>query len=183
MRGAYIHNENLIIVFIACTLTMLCAYTSDKYVERGYHAVVCCLIGMIGYIMLATLQDHSNAVLYGASIVAACGIFPVLSLTVAWNSNNQGGHFKRAVAIAFVAGMANCGGIIGAQIYRADDAPKYIRGHTICVAMMGGACILSILTKMGLARENKKRDTMTPQEHAAACEGKDLCDKVCSLKT
>lgn len=182
MCGAsiYTHNENLIIGAIACTMTMLCAYTSDKYVERGYHAVVSCLVGMIGYIMLATLQDHNNAVLYVASIIAACGIFPVLSLTVAWNSNNQGGHTKRAVAIAFVSGMANCGGIIGAQIYRAEDAPEYIHGHIICAAMMGAACVLSFLTKMALARENKKRDTMTPQEHAAACEGKDLCDKVCS---
>ena len=157
---------------------MICAYTSDKYVERGYHCAACCLIGMVGYIMLSTLQNHENAILYGASIIAASGVFPVLSLTAAWNSNNHGGHTKRAVAIAVVSGMANCGGIIAGQVYRADDAPKYIRGHTICVAMMGAACVLSFLTKMAFARENKKRDTMTQQEHTAACEGNELCDKV-----
>ncbi|KAI7881293.1 MFS general substrate transporter [Lichtheimia hyalospora FSU 10163] len=163
---------------VACTLTMICAYTSDKYVERGYHCAGCCLIGMVGYVMLSTLQNHDNAILYGASIIAASGVFPVLSLTAAWNSNNHGGRVKRAVAIAVVSGMANCGGIIAGQVYRADDAPKYIRGHTICVAMMGAACVLSFLTKMALARENKKRDTMTQQEHAAACEGNELCDQV-----
>lgn len=176
----YIHNEkSSLLLFLACTVTMICAYTSDKYVERGYHCTGCCLIATIGYIMLATLQDHDNSVLYVASVIAASGIFPVLSLTVAWNSNNHGGHVKRAVAIAFVSGMANCGGIIGSQIYRAEDAPKYIKGHTICVAMMAAACVLSFSTKMALARENKKRDMMTPQEHAVACEGNELCDKVC----
>lgn len=81
-------------------LTVITAYTSDKFLERGFHLTVISLIGMIGYILLATLGEDVPVVgHYIAAIIVGCGIFP-MSINTAWMNNNQGGRTKRAVVIA-----------------------------------------------------------------------------------
>ncbi|CDH55530.1 mfs general substrate transporter [Lichtheimia corymbifera JMRC:FSU:9682] len=161
---------------VGFVLTVITAYTSDKFLERGFHLTAISLVGMIGYILLATLGEDVPVVgHYIAAIIVGCGIFP-LSINTAWMNNNQGGRTKRAVVIAVFTMMANLGGVIGGQLYRADDAPRYIRGHTICAVFMGVTCLLILGTKWGLYRENKRRDAMTHEEYMAACQGTDLCD-------
>jgi hypothetical protein len=74
------------------------------------------------------------------------------------------------------------GGAIGGQVYRSDDAPYYSRGHEICMGLMCGAWVLSLLFKYLLERENKRRENLTPEEHAQEASGEDLCDMV-SIRT
>lgn len=115
-----------------------------------------CGIGILGYIFL--LSTTQVGIRYTGSILVACGIYPIIPLTLSWVSNNQLGHTKRGVAIAMTSMIAQCFSMLGTQIYRTEDGPRYIKGHTICVVFLClagfSACILRYL----LVRENEKRD-------------------------
>lgn len=70
------------------------------------------------------------------------------------------------------------GGALGGQVYRANDAPQYIRAHSACAALMFCQIIIILVYKYLLIRINRKRDNMTPEEYRKACEGDELCDLV-----
>lgn len=70
------------------------------------------------------------------------------------------------------------GGALGGQVYRANDAPQYIRAHSACAALMFCQIVIILVYKYLLIRINRKRDNMTPEEYRKACEGDELCDLV-----
>lgn len=131
---------------------------------------------MVGYILLVTLKDKGPVALYVSTCITATGVFGQIPAMLSWFSNNIGGHTKRGVATAIIVSLGNIGGAIGGQVYRADDGPHYIRGHTICACLMAGAVVIALIFKYLLHRINKKRDNLSPEEYAAACKGEDLCD-------
>jgi len=51
------------------------------------------------------------------------GIFPLVPLCAAWNSNNIGGSLKRGVGIAMQFGFGNLGGVVSSFVYLSKDAP------------------------------------------------------------
>lgn len=85
-------------------------------------------------------------------------------------SNNFAGRTKRAIATAFIAAGGNIGGAIAGQIYRANDAPQYIRAHSVCAAFLCCHVILVLLLKYMLHRINKQRDNMSIDKYDAACK-------------
>lgn len=74
--------------------------------------------------------------------------------------------------------IGNLGGLISGQVYRADDAPQYLRGHRTCLGLMLGGATIALILKYCLYRINKKRDNLTEEEYQKACQGEDLCDNV-----
>lgn len=151
---------------------------ADRKGERGLHIAVPGFFGMIGYILLIVLKDSGPVAMYIAACITTVGVFAQIPAMLSWFSNNIGGHTKRSVATAICVMIGNIGGAIGGQVYRADDAPYYTRGHEICVGLMAGVVVLSCLFKYLLHRINKKRDNMTLEEYQEACQGEDLCDMV-----
>ena len=45
--------------------------------------------------------------------------------------NNAVGHYKRGVGIAMQLMFGNIAGIISSNVYRTEDAPRYIHGREI----------------------------------------------------
>ncbi|SAM04889.1 hypothetical protein [Absidia glauca] len=161
---------------IACFFTIIIALHADKKRERGYHIAAPAFVGMIGYMLLVVLKDRGPSVMFVAAIITTTGVFAHIPAMLSWFTNNIGGHTKRGVASAFIISIGNVGGAIGGQVYRSDDAPYYSRGHEICMGLMCGAWVLSLLFKYLLERENKRRENLTPEERAQEASGEDLCD-------
>ncbi|CAO3594270.1 unnamed protein product [Absidia cylindrospora] len=161
---------------IACVFTIAIALHADKKRERGYHIAAPAFVGMIGYLLLVVLKDKGAVAMFIAAIITTTGVFAHIPAMLSWFTNNIGGHTKRGVASAFIISIGNVGGAIGGQIYRADDAPYYSRGHEICLGLMAGAWILSLLFKYLLEKENKRRDNLTPEQREIEASGEDLCD-------
>ncbi len=67
---------------------------------------------------------------------------------------------KRATSLAFIISIGNCGGIISGQIYRSQDAPNFILGHSINLAFHTLAIICTIILIIGLHLENQRRDRL-----------------------
>lgn len=98
------------------------------------------IISTIAYIILILVD--SNGVKYFAIIIAIGGLSPCTSICISFLSCNVSPHVKRATALAFILSMCNTGGVIGGQIYRAQDEPRFIFGHSINVV----CCIMSLIT-------------------------------------
>jgi MFS family permease len=95
--------------FVCCLLT---SYSSSRKNEHGFHLMFCLSIALVGFILMLTLIDQGKTVLYVGISIACCGIFSAYPISISWLTNNVGGHTKRSIAIGFVVGIGQIGGVI-----------------------------------------------------------------------
>ncbi len=142
---------------VACVVTVLVGWIADRTNQRGLCNMAVAPIGIIGFALL--LGTDSVNVRYGATFLAAIGIYPCISNTITWVSNNIEGVYKRGLVMGMVIGWGNLNGIVSSNIYRTDkDAPRFVPGHSVVLGYMviclfGGSLALHLLLK----RENKLR--------------------------
>jgi MFS family permease len=138
--------------------TMATAYFSDRFARRAVFIVFWLIITIIGFIILIVVEDLSAK--YFAVFLAAGGISPCIATCITFISGNISPHTKRATALAFMLSVGNSGGAISGQIYRSQDAPRYILGHAINL----GFCVMALITVsilfIGLGLENRRRDRL-----------------------
>ena len=104
------------------------------------------------------LAGTSPHVQYAGTFLGALGIYPCISNTISWVSNNTEGVYKRGVTLGFVIGWGNLNGVVSSNIYQRKDKPLYRKGHGVVLAYLvlfltGGSTLLHLL----LGRENAKR--------------------------
>ena len=105
----------------------------------------------------------------------------VSTCVISWLVCNMAGRAKRSTATAILVTCGNVSGALSGQIYRASDAPQYIKGHTASLALISCAGIASIILKIVLRKENARRDNMSIEERLDIFAKKDpnkLGDKV-----
>ncbi|GKU02214.1 major facilitator superfamily transporter [Fusarium langsethiae] len=153
---------------VACLFTIGGGFAADKHGQRGLYMIGFCIVAIVGFIILATVEAHGAK--YFAAFLITCGIYPNVPQGVAWNGNNIGGSLKRGVGIAMHVGFGNLGGAVSGFVYRKDDAPNYRSGHWTLVATTTMSCILSIFMTIYLRRENARRDQThkAPHEYTRA---------------
>jgi hypothetical protein len=140
----------------AAALTVAVGWIADRTKLRGICNMAVSLIGCIGFAMLlATTNPH---VQYAATFLGAMGIYPTVSNTLTWASNNVEGSLKRGVMVGVVVGWGNMNGVVSSNIYNKWEAPHYRTGHGIVLAYMflflfGGTLFMHVMLK----RENKLR--------------------------
>ena len=54
--------------------------------------------------------------------------------------------------------IGNLGAVIGTQLYRSNDGPRYVLGHSFALGYLLANCIVASILWLVLARENKRRD-------------------------
>ncbi|KAK3821821.1 MAG: hypothetical protein J3Q66DRAFT_427707 [Benniella sp.] len=62
---------------------------------------------------------------YLAVILALCGMVPTGAVLTSWLTNNVIGHTKRATSLAMVVSSGALASMLGTQVYRAENAPRY----------------------------------------------------------
>ncbi|CAF3297553.1 unnamed protein product [Rotaria socialis] len=138
--------------------TMTTAYFSDKYARRGIFIMFWSIISIISYIIL--LLTENFVLKYFAIFIAVGSLTPSTAICISFLSCNISPHIKRATALAFMLSMCNVGGVIGGQIYRYQDAPRFIMGHSVNLV----CCVLSFATATilvaALYLENQRRDRL-----------------------
>ncbi|KAF9429599.1 hypothetical protein BGZ94_010187 [Podila epigama] len=165
----------IFVIAFLCTIAM--AISSDRFKERGFHFAGPMFVSALGYVYLILSRDASVHVRYVGLIIATLGTFSSLPAMMAWFSTNIGGHTKRAAGTAIIVLIGNLGGVIGGQIYDEKDAVHgYIRGHTICAIVCLAACLLILMHKTALSRENQRRERLSPEQFLEESRGENLCD-------
>jgi len=140
----------------ACIITCGVGFLADRWGRRGYFNVGFLCLGAIGYIIL--VASKNAALSYFAVYMATCGIYPVISNTISWVSNNVEGSYKRSVSLAMVIGFGNLNGAVSSNVYRARDKPWYPLGHGLVLMYIGIGIIASTSFIILLKRENSARD-------------------------
>jgi MFS family permease len=139
----------------AAVLTVVVAFLSDRLKWRGPFILICLPLAIIGYIIAITAE--TNKARYIAVFFMAAGAYPSAPSILSILPNNSSGHYKRAATTALQLAIANAGGFVATFAYTADQAPKYIRGHTIALAFVCLAWVLVAANVVYCKWENKAR--------------------------
>lgn len=141
---------------VAAAMTVVIGYVADKTKLRGICNLVISAIGCVGFAML--LATTNPQVQYAGTFLGAMGIYPTVSNTLTWASNNVEGSLKRGVMVGVVVGWGNMNGVVSSNIYDPKEKPHYRTGHGIVLAYMalflfGGTLFMHVALK----RENRLR--------------------------
>ncbi|KAG0263535.1 hypothetical protein DFQ27_001695 [Actinomortierella ambigua] len=133
-------------------VTFAVALIVDRTQQRAYMMLGLALVTISGYSCeLATPNAYASFIIYAGQ--SAMG--PVAT---SWLTTNVGGYAKRAIAVAMFQLAASLAGILGSQIYQANDAPRYRVGHGVNISMLVALMACTILQRWRLRRENHRRD-------------------------
>jgi len=145
--------------------TLGVAILSERLHKRAIFIIGSAFFAVIGYIILLANTDPiaRPGVSYAGTFFAAGGIFPATALSLSWPAINVSGQTKRAVANAMQISIGNLGAVLGTQLYRQNDGPRYIVGHSFALAYLVGNAAVSATLYFVLKRENKRRDAITPE--------------------
>ncbi|KAJ3473540.1 hypothetical protein NLG97_g10254 [Lecanicillium saksenae] len=112
---------------------------------------------MVGYAIL--LSDVPSGVHYFACFLVAAGLYIVVGLPLAWLPNNSPRYGKRTTATGMQLTIGNASGIMSSFIYPIRDAPRYIRGHAVTLAMVATGTLIYGVLWAWYRRENERRAT------------------------
>ncbi|KAF8507520.1 MFS general substrate transporter [Hysterangium stoloniferum] len=140
----------------ATTLTLTWGYYSDK-VGRRYPFILMGLCMLtIGFAI--QISDAHRGAKYFGTFFCVAGSYAAFPGVVAWLGNNLSGQYKRGVGMAVQIGIGNFAGAIASNIFRTQDAPRYILGHGIELMFIGIGFISLFLAVLIYTRINAQRD-------------------------
>jgi hypothetical protein len=169
---------------VAAIFTVFISYVADRTRQRGLCNIFVSAFGIVGFVMLISVK--SPGVRYAGTFLGAMGIYPAISNTITWASNNtegmnarscapfsdifallkaaltnlhiRTGVYKRGFTLGLVIGYGNIQGVVSSNIYRGSDAPNFYPGHgTVIAYLVLFQLCGSIVQYLLLRRENSKR--------------------------
>lgn len=140
--------------------TLGTAIISERVGRRAPFIIGSALFGIIGYAILLGNSDpvRRPGVSYVGTFFAAGGIFPAVALVLSWPAINVSGQTKRAVSNAMQISIGNLGAVLGTQLYRANDGPRYIVGHAFALGYLALTMVVAGTLWFILKRENERRE-------------------------
>ncbi|KAF2711769.1 MFS general substrate transporter [Pleomassaria siparia CBS 279.74] len=132
------------------------AYAGDKYHMRSPVVIANSILTLIGLPMIGF--SDSVAVRYVGVFLMTSGAHTMVPCVLTWQANNIRGQWKRAVCSAVLVGGGNFGGIIGAVIFRTQDAPHYVPGVTACIVAAVLIIVLTLMMDLKFIRANRRVD-------------------------
>ncbi|CAO3630814.1 unnamed protein product [Mucor hiemalis] len=142
--------------YVGAVFVMIAAaYSSDRKRDRAFHAIAGASVCLIGYIILNVCIERPA--LYAGVCIAVAGIFVINPIVNAWLTSNIAPDMKKSVATAMAVSANNSAGLLGSNIYRHSDAPRYLRGHRINLAFISIFILLTLLQRFLLNRANEQK--------------------------
>ncbi|CCH44348.1 putative membrane protein [Wickerhamomyces ciferrii] len=156
---------------IICILmgTYICAY----YGHRTLIFISMIIPSIIGYIVLISSRDQIGNLL---SIYLLSPGSCVITLIYSWNNTNTAGYTKRVgrncmTMIAFAVGC-----LIGPQLFRESDYPRYIPAKITLLVTMVVSIFLVLVVALISRFENKKKDKISSKELDSLPENYEFLD-------
>ena len=131
-------------------------YISDRIDVRGMWIVGVTIVGAIGYLMLALIENNDTR--YGAVWLVVISLFAFIPLTYSWLIANSIGETKKGLALIIFATVGQVGPLLGTRLFPAKEAPYYKRGMFVSAGMLLGASLVTAITLVALWRINHRKD-------------------------
>ncbi|OJT03637.1 High-affinity nicotinic acid transporter [Trametes pubescens] len=129
---------------------------SDIHQKRSPSILAGLLFCLVGFAINAA--DTPIGVRYFGTFLVVTGGYAGFPGNVSWMGNNTVGHYRRAIAIGMQVMFANAGGAIASNIYRVQDAPRYLLGHAVELGFVGMGLTLLPIMVFTYSRANAQRD-------------------------
>ncbi|GAA6038163.1 hypothetical protein JCM8097_005772 [Rhodosporidiobolus ruineniae] len=157
----------VISIFNLITLTLL----SEAVNNRTWVSMIENWWFLIFYIPLVVLKDPISPWVWFALATLVLGYPYSHAIQVAWASRNAGSVRTRTVSASVYNMFVQVSGIIGANIYQANDAPRYVKGNTILLGIIALNLVVVypgtfFYYKWRNAQKAKVWDKMTTEEKA-----------------
>ena len=141
----------------AAGMMLLGAWASDFLKHRFGFIAFGASLTTIGYGMLLNQEGHSRDYKFGAVFLVFGGAYMITPMALAWMQNNLSGHWKRAFGSSIQVTIGNFAGIIGSNVFLANESPHYTTGYSTALATMWLAVVCAAIMAFFMWRENKKR--------------------------
>ncbi|KAL4072326.1 MFS general substrate transporter [Scleroderma citrinum] len=138
------------------------AYFSDRKKLRSPFIFAAQLISLIGYII--NITNASSGVKYFGTFWCVAGSYTAATGPIIWAANNLEGKYKRAVGMALVITMGNFGGAIASNIFRTQDAPRYLLGFGIEIMFITMGMLIVPIVALTYKRLNARKDELEQQK-------------------
>ncbi|KAK9899166.1 MFS general substrate transporter [Cystobasidium minutum MCA 4210] len=156
---------------VACVVTVIVAYVSDRLWLRGPVILVMLPIAIAGYAMISTVD--TNSARYGALFLMATGMYSTVPAILVWLTGNSAGHYKRATVSALQLAIANCGGFVAAWIYPTTERPAYRKSHHIILGLLCYAWLAFALNLVFVRWVNKRKQDGAYDKFAGSGDDRD----------
>jgi MFS family permease len=145
--------------------TIAVAVLSERLGKRAVFIASSAIFAAIGYSILLGNADPvaRPGVSYAAVFFAAGGIYPATALVLSWPTINVSGQTKRATATAMQISIGNLGAVLGTQLYRSHDGPRFIVGHSFALSYLLANAIIVTILALVLRKENKRRELISEE--------------------
>ncbi|KAK5126945.1 hypothetical protein LTR85_008303 [Meristemomyces frigidus] len=127
-------------VIIALSL----AYYSDRTRRRGIFVLTGFLVSAIGLLWLALPPSGTaRGILYAGVVFTEAGMGSVQGLNAAWLSENIEER-QRPVALGCYVMSIQLASFVGANVFQASDAPRYVHGLLVCAGCVLAAAAVCV---------------------------------------
>ncbi|KIL66695.1 hypothetical protein M378DRAFT_23322 [Amanita muscaria Koide BX008] len=153
--GVQAQLHTAIVYILAVVLTVVVALLGDRLKLRGPFVLGALPLSMLGYIVM--IASKSNATRFGGACLLIAGTNASVPPLMAIVANNSKGHYKRASVMAIQSTITSISGIPGTYLYTLDQQPRFIKGHSICLALLVVSWTLIAANVSYCIWENKAR--------------------------
>ncbi|KAK5126480.1 hypothetical protein LTR85_010716 [Meristemomyces frigidus] len=163
----------------ACIFVWVSGLLADRFKARALSVIIPNAIAAIGFVIIIASVRYDNVpgVTYFGLFLMAAGLYAVSPAVMAWTALNMAGSMKRAVGMALMLSISQLGGIMGSNIFLADEAPTYPTGFGICLTMLVlFGVIWPTIYYFILRRINQKRDGISEEEVMAKYSEEELAE-------
>lgn len=147
---------------VGAIVLLILAFSSDLTRLRFPFIALGFLLTFIGFIIYATIDvSHSIHVAYFACFMMTWGTSAPSVLLSTWYNNNVANEGRRVTLTSVGVPLANLMGVVSSNIFRNQDAPKYIPALATTAAFGAVGCVLALLLGSFMVVDNARRNKKT----------------------
>lgn len=140
-------------------MLLILAFSSDLTRLRFPFIAAGFLFTFIGFIIYVAIDVKEQIhVAYFAAFMMTWGTSAPSVLLDVWYNNNIAHEGRRVVLTSFGVPMANLMGVVSSNIFRAQDAPKYLPALATTAAFGATGFLLTLLLGFWMVFDNRMRD-------------------------
>ncbi|KAI9751504.1 MAG: hypothetical protein M4579_006040 [Chaenotheca gracillima] len=158
---------------------IVCGYLGDRFGHRVLVSMSGLIIAILGMLLIVALPLSANGGRLAGYYLTQASPTPFVAL-LSLISTNVAGYTKKTTVAAIYLISYCAGNIIGPQVFRPKDQPRYVPAE-ITIIVCWGVCLVDLAyIYFYYVRQNKKKATFRAQPHYNKLENQsflDLTDK------